>query len=87
MTTDSSDSDTSPEALEVQLQCLRAMTPQERLRRVFAWSDQLRRMSFAAIRRRYPEYSEDQVRLKFIELTYGETLANEVRAWLQEQSQ
>ena len=67
------------------MQCLREMTPQERLRRVFAWSDQLRRMSFTAIRRLHPEYSEEQVRLKFIELTYGETLANEVRAWLQEQ--
>lgn len=80
-------SDTSEEALAVQLDCLRQMTPQERLRQVFAWSGQIRRMSFAAIRRRHPEFTEDEVRLKFIELTYGEELANEIRVWQQEQRQ
>lgn len=72
-------SDTSEDALAVQLECLRRMTPQERLRRACDWSDQIRRMSFSAIRRRHPEYTEDEVRLKFIELTYGKQLANEVR--------
>ena len=57
-------SDTSEEALEVQLECLR-------------------RMSFDAIRRRHPEYSENEVRLKFIELSYGEALAEEIRSWQQ----
>ena len=74
-------SDTSVEALEVQLECLRQMTPHERLRRTCAWSGQVRRMAFAAIRRRHPEYSEDDVRLKFIELTYGKVLADEIRDW------
>jgi len=73
--------DTSDEALAVQLDCLRRMTPQERLRRACAWSGQVRRMAFDAIRRRHPDYSEDEVRLKFIELTYGKPLADEVRAW------
>ena len=72
-------SDTSDEALAVQLECLRQMTPQERLRRSCAWSGQLRRMAFAAIRRRHLDYSEDNVRLKFIGLTYGQALADEVR--------
>ena len=80
-------SDTSDEALAVQLECLRKMTPQERLRRSCAWSGQLRRMAFAAIRRRHPDYSEDNVRLKFIELTYGQTLADEVRNWQMEHRQ
>ena len=79
--------DTSDEALAVQLECLRRMTPQERLRRSCAWSGQLRRMAFAAIRRRHPDYSEDNVRLKFIELTYGQTLADEVRNWQMEHRQ
>jgi hypothetical protein len=74
-------SDTSAEALTVQLDCLRRMTPQERLRRACAWSGQIRRMAFAAIRRRHPEYSEDDVRLRFIELTYCKALADEVRDW------
>lgn len=74
-------SDTSEEALAVQLECLRQMPPQERLRRACAWSGQVRRMAFDAIRRRHPEYSEDEVRLTFIELTYGKELAEEVREW------
>ena len=80
-------SDTSDEALAVQLECLRQMSPQERLRPACAWSGQVRRMAFDAIRRRHPEYSEDEVRLTFIELTYGKELADEVRSWQQEQRQ
>jgi len=84
MTKPSDLSDTSDEALAVQLECLRQMSPHERLRRACAWSGQVRRMAFDAIRRRHPEYSEDEVRLRFIELTYGEDLANEVRNWQRE---
>jgi hypothetical protein len=74
-------SDTSDEALAVQLECLRQMTPNERLRRACAWSGQVPRMAFDAIRRRHPEDSEEEVRPKFIELTYGKPLADEVRQW------
>jgi len=42
-------------------------------------------MAFAAIRRRHPEFSEEEVRLTFIELTYGKELAENVRHWLKEQ--
>jgi len=83
MTTSIEISDTSKEALAVQLECLRQMSPRERLQRACSWSGQIRRMAFAAIRRRHPEYSEADVRLKFIELTYGEDLANEIRQWQQ----
>lgn len=79
------DSDTSDEALAVQVACLRRMSPQERLRRACAWSGQVRRMAFDAIRRRHPEYSDDEVRLRFIELTYGKELADEVRNWQREE--
>lgn len=80
-------SDTSNEALAVQLECLRQMTPHERLRRTCAWSGQVRRMALDAIRRRHPEFSEGDVRLRFIELTYGKPLADEVRNWQVEQRQ
>ena len=80
-------SDTSNDTLEVQLECLRQMSPKERLRRACAWTGQVRRMAFDAIRRRHPEYSEDEVRLRFIELTYGKELAEEVRIWQREQQQ
>ena len=75
--------DTSSEARTVQLGCLRRMTPHERLRMAMGWSGQLRRMSFAAIRRRHPDLDEDEVRLQFIELMYGKTLADDVRRWQQ----
>ena len=71
--------DTSPEALAVQLECLRRMSPHERLEKVFAWSSGLREMAFAAIRRRHPEFDEAEVRLQFIDLTYGRKLADDVR--------
>lgn len=65
----------------VQLELFRQMTPQQRLQKAFGLSTQLRNMAFAAIRRRYPEYSEQQIRLKFIEVTYGKELADDVRQW------
>lgn len=86
MATPSDITDTSDDALAVQLECLRQMTPHERLRRACAWSGQIRRMAFDAIRRRHPAYSEDEVRLKFIELTYGKELADGIREQQAEQS-
>jgi len=44
-------------------------------------------MAFDAIRRRHPKDSEEEVRLKFIELTYGKPLADEVRQWQRETQQ
>jgi len=78
--------DTSPEALAVQLECLRKMTPQERGQKALALSAELRHMAFAAIRRRYPELNEDEVQLRFIQLAYGQQLANEFASWRAEQS-
>jgi hypothetical protein len=73
--------DTSPDSRAIQLDCLRRMSPDERLERSCAMSNQVKRMAFAAIRRRHPDFSEDEVRLKFIELTYGKSLAEDVREW------
>lgn len=74
-------SDTSPEALAVLLECLRQMSPQERIRKSCAMSRRVRKMAFDAIRRRHPGLDEIEVQLLFIELTYGTPLANEVRRW------
>lgn len=76
--------DTSPEAEAIQLDCLRRMTPQQRLSRTCALSQQVKRMAFEAIRRRHPDFSERQVQLLFIELTYGKDLAAEVKRWYEE---
>ncbi len=76
--------DTSPEAYAVQLELVRRMSPIERLRKTFALSRQLKQMSLNAIRRRHPKFNENEVRLKFIELTYGKSLADDVRRWQKE---
>lgn len=78
----SATNDTSPEAEEVQMELLRNMSGQERVNKALALSAQVMRMSKAAIRRRHPEFSDDEVNLKFIEMTYGRELATEVREWM-----
>lgn len=71
--------DTSNEAHQIQLEGLRRMTPQQRIAKTCELSHRVRKMAFDAIRRRYPDYSEEEVRLAFIELTYGRELADAVR--------
>jgi hypothetical protein len=78
--------DTSAEALEVQLEMFRRMTPQERIAKTSSWSSQIKRMGFDAIRRRHPEFDERQVQCKYIELTYGEDLAAGFRSCLEGKS-
>jgi len=73
--------DTSPDAYAVQLELLRRMSPVQRLKKTFALSRQVKRMSMDAIRRHHPEFDENAVRLRFIELTYGKSLAEDVRRW------
>ena len=74
-------SDTSADAAAVQMTLIRQTPPSKRLERALSLSGELIRLSKAAIRRRYPDFSEDDVGLKFIELNYGSELAQSVRAW------
>ena len=78
--------DTSEEALEMQLECFRRMTPPERIAKMSSWSSQIKRMGFDAIRRRHPEFDEQQVQLKYIELAYGLEIAQGYRTWLTERA-
>jgi hypothetical protein len=86
MSTVAKHSDTTDEVLEIQLDCFRRMTPQERIAKMASWSSQIKRMGFEAIRRRHPEYDDLQVQCKFIELTYGEELAAGFRSCLEGKS-
>jgi hypothetical protein len=79
-------SDTSAAAELVQLELLRNMSPHERLTMALSLSRQVKRMCMAAIRRRHPEFDDNAVRLKFIELTYGEELADNIRRWQKDQA-
>ncbi len=78
--------DTSAEAMAIQLDGLRRMSHSERIRTMCALSRGVRQMAFDAIRRRHPEWSDREVQLVFIELTYGKSLAEDVRRWQLEQS-
>lgn len=60
------------------------MSPTERVNKMCKLSANLRRMAMDAIRRRHPEFDQLEVRLKFIELTYGKELADSVRSQLRE---
>jgi len=71
--------DTSHAAYAVQQALVRRTSPMERLRKAFALSRQLKLMAMDAIRRRHPEFDETAVRLRFIELTYGKAVADDVR--------
>ncbi len=76
--------DTSPEIYEMQLGLLRRMSPCERLRKSFSLSRQVKQMTMDAIHRRHPDFDEDAIRLKFIELTYGKSLSDDLRRWQKE---
>ncbi len=77
--------DTSSEAYTVQLELLRQMSPMDRLRKTFSLSRRIKQMSMDAIRRRHPDYDDNEIRLRFIELTYGRELADGLRHWQKEQ--
>lgn len=71
--------DTTPEAYAWQLDGLRSMGPQERLRRSLEMSDELLGIAKAGIRARHPEYVDQQVREELEVLVLGRDLASVVR--------
>lgn len=79
-------SDTLDAAAAVQRSRIRALPRLERLRKACALSNRGRRMALEAIRRRHPHADVAEVRLRYLELAYGRTLAAEVRRWLGDRS-
>lgn len=75
-------SDTALDALDVQLVCFRALTPQERLQKMVTSSRRGRDLAMAAIRAAEPCLSDQELRLRYLALAYGEQIATEVREWL-----
>ena len=75
--------DTSAEAEKVQCELVRKTAPSQRVEKSLQLSSDLIRSAKAAIRRRYPELTEDGIAVKFIELHYGADLAAAVRARLE----
>jgi hypothetical protein len=75
-------SDTSADADEAQLACFRRLTPQQRLQKMVASSRRGRDLALAAIRRSEREITEQETRLRYLALAYGDDLAADVRQWL-----
>jgi hypothetical protein len=78
----SSLSDTRPEAEAIQMALLRRATPARRLSLAFSLSESVCALSRRAIRRANPRLTDREVGLLFVSLSYGEELAQAVRAEL-----
>ncbi|HYV38717.1 MAG TPA: hypothetical protein VE988_23735 [Gemmataceae bacterium] len=65
---------TTREAALVQLEIYRRMPPGRTLKMAMEMSDFMRDIAAAGVRRRHPEYDEQQVKMALIRLTAGEDL-------------
>jgi hypothetical protein len=66
--------DTTPYAHQVQIEIFRRMRPEERLRSAVSLAQTSRELLKEGVRRRHPDYSEEQVRLAVIRIMLGEDL-------------
>jgi hypothetical protein len=74
--------DTDPEAERVQFELLRRAGPGRRAAMAASLTQTVLELSRNAIRRALPGASEEDVRLRFVDLNYGRELAAEVRRHL-----
>ena len=66
--------DTTLEAARVQWAVWRAMTGEQRLKRMFDLNRAFREVMLAGLRVRHPEFNDDQLRLAVIRQTLGDEL-------------
>jgi hypothetical protein len=78
--------DTNPEVEKVQVELLRKLAVRERLKLGDKWSKAVMQMTWSALRRANPEAAEDELDLIFVESLYGKTLADRLRAYLQDRT-
>lgn len=64
-------SDTTPRAAAIQLQLYRQAGPSRRVQIAVELSDAVRETALAGIRRRHPDYTEEEVRADFLRIVYG----------------
>ena len=76
--------DTDPQVRAMQVRLLREAGPNRRLALACSMTQSAREMSREGIRRRHPDLSELEVKLKLGELCYGRELIAHVRAYLGE---
>lgn len=56
--------DTTKDAARLQLELLRAMTPEERFRRTSELTMMIQEVAFAGMKRRHPDASDDEIWLR-----------------------
>jgi hypothetical protein len=66
--------DTSPEAWEVFVNLQRRMSPAEKLRRTFEFSELIRKFAEAGMRRRYPGAGDREIFLRMARQHFGREL-------------
>jgi hypothetical protein len=72
--------DTSATALERQREAFRRMTPEQRLAVAAEMSDEIRAIAESGIRRRHPDYSDDEIRNELVVILLGREDADRGRA-------
>ena len=82
MPTPSAIHDTSPEAESILIRLLQDKPAAARLGDAVAASNRVARQCKEAIRRSHQDCSEEDIKLRFIALNYGQELANKVRSYL-----
>ena len=78
--------DTTPEAEEVQLDLIRRMSPSERAGKALQMTARLIRECKSAIARNNPGLTPQEIGIAFIELNYGQELAEDVRRSLSDRA-
>ncbi|MFM9025065.1 MAG: hypothetical protein ACKON7_06960 [Planctomycetaceae bacterium] len=78
--------DTAADAEAVLIECLRRLTPLERLQKGCAMSRRAKLQAIAALRRRHPDADDEALRLRYSALAYGREIAAGARRWLQDHS-
>jgi hypothetical protein len=77
-------SDTHPDAERVQIELLRRAGPAQRLKMALDLTATAINLSRRAIARANPHFSEHDVNMRWVELTYGKELASGLRKYLGE---
>ncbi len=74
--------DTDKDILKIQTEIFSQLPQEKRLEITFQLSSMAKNLSFNAIRKTNPEFSDEEIKIKFVELHYGKELAKDFGAYL-----
>ena len=72
--------ETSPESRRRYYELLRALSPEQRARKVVGLCSLTRRLSVAGIRQQHPEADDDEIRWRLAARLFGDSIAERVFA-------